>query len=316
MATFSSFIKTSGAVLRRALIALTLLCTAPAFAGGTINLGSKNFTEQHVLAALTAQYLTAKGYTVNQTSDLATIIMRNALENQQLDMVWDYTGTALIIYNHIDQRMSDAEAYQTVKRIDAEKGLEWLNPAPLNNTYALAMTRSAAEANGIKTVSDLVTKMDAVSKDPNTRNWQLGFDMEFAGRPDGLKPMQEMYKLRLARPQIRQMDPGLVYNAIRDGFVNAGLVYTTDGRVKGFDLVVLEDDLHYFPSYAATPVIRADILAANPGLADDMNKLSALLDNDTISALNAKVDIEHRNVDKVAAEFLREHQLIPPAQGE
>ncbi|BCL76236.1 ABC transporter substrate-binding protein [Jeongeupia sp. HS-3] len=292
--------------LQHVLAATLLLITVPAMATNLV-LGSKNFTEQHMLSSLTAQYLGAKGYKVEQKGDLATIIMRNALENKQLDLVWDYTGTALIIYNHINERMSDADAYATVKRIDAAKGLVWLNPAPLNNTYALAMKRERAEAEGIRSVSDLVAKMDAAKA---AKPWQLGFDMEFAGRPDGLKPMQALYKLELTRPQIRQMDPGLVYNAIRDGFVDAGLVYTTDGRVKGFDLLVLDDDLGYFPSYAATPVVRAEVLAKNPGLADDLNALSALIDNDTMSALNAAVDIDHRPVAEVAAEFLRQHGLI------
>src|SRR5690606_5160697 len=79
----------------------------------------------------------------------------------------------------------------------------------------------------------------------------------------------------LDRPQIRQMDPGLVYNAVRDGFVDAGLIYTTDGRVKGFDLKVLEDDKGFFPSYAVTPVVRKDTLEANPGLEEALNTLSA-----------------------------------------
>ncbi|MFC7093974.1 glycine betaine ABC transporter substrate-binding protein [Jeongeupia naejangsanensis] len=291
---------------RMALCVAALVMAAPALAANLV-IGSKNFTEQHILSSLTAQYLGSKGYQVEQKTDLATVIQRNALENKQLDLVWDYTGTALIIYNHITERMSDADAYATVKRIDAAKGLTWLNPAPLNNTYALAMKRERAEAEGIRSVSDLVAKMDAAKAD---KPWQLGFDMEFAGRSDGLKPMQALYKLELNRPQIRQMDPGLVYNAIRDGFVDAGLVYTTDGRVKGFDLLVLEDDLHYFPSYAATPVVRTEVLAQNPGLADDLNTLAALLDNDTMSALNAKVDIEHRPVKDVAGEFLREKGLI------
>ncbi|GHD65399.1 glycine betaine ABC transporter substrate-binding protein [Jeongeupia chitinilytica] len=291
---------------RMALCAAALVLAAPALAANLV-IGSKNFTEQHILSSLTAQYLGSKGYQVEQKTDLATIIQRNALENRQLDLVWDYTGTALIIYNHITERMSDADAYATVKRIDEAKGLTWLDPAPLNNTYALAMKRERAEAEGIRSVSDLVAKMDAAK---SGKPWQLGFDMEFAGRSDGLKPMQALYKLELNRPQIRQMDPGLVYNAIRDGFVDAGLVYTTDGRVKGFDLVVLDDDLHYFPSYAATPVVRAEVLAQNPGLAADLNTLAALLDNDTMSALNARVDIEHRPVDDVAREFLRQHGLI------
>ncbi|WP_432724102.1 glycine betaine ABC transporter substrate-binding protein [Jeongeupia wiesaeckerbachi] len=290
------------------LTAMLLLACTPALAAANLVLGSKNFTEQHILSSLTTQYLSAKGYQIEKKTDLATIIMRNALLNKQLDVVWDYTGNGLIIYNHISERMSDADAYATVKRLDEPNGLTWLNPAPLNNTYALAMKRDRAEAEGIHSVSDLVAKMGAAAQ--AGQRWQLGFDMEFAGRSDGLKPMQALYKFALTRPQIRQMDPGLVYNAIRDGFVDAGLVYTTDGRVQGFDLLVLEDDLHYFPSYAATPVVRAEVLAQHPGLAGELNTLSALLDNETMSALNAKVDIDHRPVDDVAAEFLREKGLI------
>ena len=160
----------------------------------------------------------------------------------------------------------------------------------------------------MRTLSDLARRVNESNE--SAKRWQLGFDMEFAGRPDGLKPMQQLYGMELSRPQIRQMDPGLVYNAIRDGFVDAGLVYTTDGRVKGFDLVVLQDDLGYFPAYAATPVVRRETLEANPGLADELNKLAALMDNDTMAALNAKVDIEHRPVKEVASEFLRQRGLI------
>ena len=97
----------------------------------------------------------------------------------------------------------------------------------------------------------------------------------FSGRSDGMKPLQKTYNLTLDRPQIRQMDPGLVYNAIRDGFVDAGLIYTTDGRVKGFNMKVLEDDKHFFPSYNVTPVVRQDVLASHPGLDTALNQLSA-----------------------------------------
>lgn len=81
----------------------------------------------------------------------------------------------------------------------------------------------------------------------------LGLDLEFAGRSDGMKPLQQAYQMQLDRPQIRQMDPGLVYNAVRDGLVDAGLVYTTDGRVKGFDLKVLEDDKGFFQVTLSRP---------------------------------------------------------------
>ncbi|MPN48802.1 Osmoprotectant-binding protein OsmX [bioreactor metagenome] len=106
------------------------------------------------------------------------------------------------------------------------------------------------------------------------------------------------------------MDPGLFYNAIRDGFVDAGLIYTTDGRVKGFDLKVLEDDKGFFPSYAVTPVVRKETLEAHPGLAEALNTLSAQLNNDVISSLNAKVDIDHQSPQQVAREFLQQKNLL------
>ncbi len=122
--------------------------------------------------------------------------------------------------------------------------------------------------------------------------------------------MQALYDMPLDRPQIRQMDPGLVYNAIRDGFVDAGLVYTTDGRVKGFDLQVLEDDKGYFPSYAVTPVVRADVLQNTPGLEAALNTLSKQFNNQVITELNAKVDIDYQTPQQVADAFLKQRGLI------
>ncbi|MCM7631937.1 glycine betaine ABC transporter substrate-binding protein [Enterobacter bugandensis] len=179
-----------------------------------------------------------------------------------------------------------------------------------SNTYAFAMQRKRAEAEHINTMSEMVAKIEQVRKTNPDKNWLLGLDLEFAGRSDGMKPLQEAYKMDLDRPQIRQMDPGLVYNAVRDGFVDAGLVYTTDGRVKGFDLKVLEDDKGFFPSYAVTPVVRKDTLEANPGLEEALNTLSAQLNNDVITELNKKVDIDHQSPQQVARDFLRSKQLL------
>ncbi len=243
-------------------------------------------------------------------TNIATVISRNAMINKQVDMTWEYTGTSLIIFNHINKRMSAQETYDTVKRLDAKHGLVWLNPANMNNTYAFAMQRKRAEAEHITTMSQMVAKIEEIRKTNPKKNWLLGLDLEFAGRSDGMKPLQEAYGMELDRPQIRQMDPGLVYNAIRDGFVDAGLVYTTDGRLKGFDLKTLEDDKGFFPSYAVTPVVRKDTLEANPGLEEALNTLSGLLNNEVIISLNAKVDIDHQTPQQVARDFLREKGLL------
>ncbi|HAV2276585.1 TPA: glycine betaine ABC transporter substrate-binding protein [Serratia marcescens] len=295
--------------LRHALL-FSLLMTGAAAWAAPLTLASKNFTEQRILSAITVQYLRAKGFQVEPKTNLATVITRNAMINKQIDMTWEYTGTSLIIFNHINKRMSPQETYETVKKLDAKLGLVWLQPADMNNTYAFAMQRRRAEKEQIRTMSQLVAKVEQVRKTDPKHNWLLGLDLEFAGRSDGLKPMQALYDMPLDRPQIRQMDPGLVYNAIRDGFVDAGLVYTTDGRVKGFDLQVLEDDKGYFPSYAVTPVVRADVLQNTPGLEAALNTLSKQFNNQVITELNARVDIDYQTPQQVADAFLKQRGLI------
>lgn len=294
----------------RLSISLLLLVTSFIVQSAPLVLASKNFTEQHILSAITVQYLEKKGIAVTPKTDLASTIIRNAMLNKQVDLAWEYTGTSLIVYNRITEPMSANDTYDKVKELDAKQGIVWLEPAKMNNTYAFAMQRKRAEKENIHTLSQLVTRVSEVQQSDAKHNWMIGFDPEFVNRSDGLKPMQNVYQIHLERPQIRQMDPGLVYNAIRDGFVDAGLVYATDGRIKGFDLEVLKDDKEFFPSYAVTPIVRKEILDQTPGLADALNTLSRLLDNDVISTLNAKVDIEHQSAEQVAHQFLNDNGLL------
>lgn len=291
-----------------AVAALALLSAS--LRAAPLVLATKSFTEQHILSALTVLYLQKKGFEVEAQTNIATVISRNAMINKQIDMTWEYTGTSLIIFNHIKERMTPQQSYDTVKRLDARLGLVWLKPADMNNTYAFAMQRKRADAENITTMSQMVAKIEHIRQTDPDNNWRLGLDLEFAGRSDGMKPLQEAYNMPLDRPQIRQMDPGLVYNAIRDGFVDAGLIYTTDGRVKGFDLKVLEDDEGFFPSYAVTPVVREDTLKANPGIEQALNTLSGLLNNEVITTLNARVDIEHETPQQVARDFLKQQGLL------
>lgn len=291
-------------------LAATFALSQAASAAAPLVMATKSFTEQHILSAMTVMWLEKKGFQVIPKRNIAATISRNAMINKQIDMSWEYTGTSLIIFNHIKKPMSSTEAYQTVKNLDGKLGLIWLDPAPMNNTYAFAMKRDRAEKEGIRTLSQLVARIKQLRQSDPDHNWRLGLDLEFSGRSDGMKPLQAAYNLTLDRPQIRQMDPGLVYNAIRDGFVDAGLVYTTDGRVKGFDLKILEDDKHYFPSYNVTPVVRQDVLQSHPGLADALNQLSPLLTSDAITELNKRVDIDHQSPEQVARDFLTAKNML------
>lgn len=274
-----------------------------------IRLGARVFTEQTVLAEITARYLNQNGFDVRITGGLGSNLARSAHETGQLDMVWEYTGVSLVSYNHIAERMPNAAAtYAKVKELDARKDLIWLTPSKFSNTYALALPRNIAEQYP---QVNSISQLNQVLREESDRNHILALDTEFANRPDGLVGLSEIYDLQLTRNNIRQMDAGLVYTALRNGQVFSGLVYTTDGRLSAFDLKLLEDDKHYFPDYTAAPVIRKEVLDAHPQLATLLKPLAEQLDDQTMRELNAKVDVEHQSPGKVAAEYLRQH---PPAQ--
>ncbi len=200
--------------------------------------------------------------------------------------------------------MSPADNYKKVKELDAAKGLVWLNPSKANNTYSLAMNADDAKKHGIVTISDLANKVKGGTK------LNLASNAEFYARPDGLKPLEQMYGFEFARDNVKRMDTGLVYQALKEKQVDVGLVFATDGRVPAFNFVVLKDDKGYFPAYAMTPVVRKQTLDANPKLADILNSLSAKLDDATMSRLNASVDVDKKTVEEVAQTFLKKEGLI------
>ncbi|MDX1467040.1 MAG: glycine betaine ABC transporter substrate-binding protein, partial [Halomonas sp.] len=224
--------------------------------------------------------------------------------NGQIDLYWEYTGTSLINYNDVTERLSPEETYSRVKELDAEKGLVWLEPSEANNTYALAMREDDAEERGIATLSDLAQAVN------DGEELTFALNAEFYAREDGWRPLQQAYDFRVGRGDVKRMDSGLVYQALRDGQVEVGLVFATDGRIPAFDFRVLEDDQNYFPAYALTPVVREETLEANPELAEQMNTLSGLLDDATMSNLNAQVDVERVTIERVAENFLEEHDLL------
>ncbi|VVQ18980.1 Osmoprotectant-binding protein OsmX [Pseudomonas fluorescens] len=271
-----------------------------------IRIGARVFTEQTLLAEITAQYLRTKGYDAQVTGGLGSNLARSAQESGQLDMVWEYTGVSLVSYNHVTEKLDSQQSLARVTELDAKKGLTWLSPSKFSNTYALALPANiAAEYPQVNTISDLNRTLRAEAKD----NPLVALDTEFANRSDGLAGMVKLYDMDLTRKNIRQMDAGLVYTALRNGQVFAGLVYTTDGRLSAFKLKLLEDDKHYFPDYTAAPVVRQAYLDAHPQLAAQLKPLADLFDDETMRQLNARVDVDHQSPSSVAADFLRQHPL-------
>ena len=290
---------------KRIVLLTAMLVAAVGFSqANALVVGGKNFTEQQLIAEMTAQYLSAKGYEVDKKAGMGSAVLREAQENGQIDVYWEYTGTSLITYNKIEERLSPEETYEKVKELDAEKGLVWLNPSKANNTYALAMNRDEAKEMGISTLSDLAKAVN------DGKELTFACNAEFYARADGLKPLQEAYGFEFPRSDIKRMDSGLTYQALKERQVDIALVFATDGRIPAFDFVVLQDDKHYFPAYALTPVVRKETLDEHPELADQLNALSAKLDDETMANLNAKVDVEKQTIEQVAEEFLKSEGLI------
>ena len=271
-----------------------------------IRIGARVFTEQTLLAEITSQYLNSKGYNAQVTGGLGSSLARSALESGQLDMVWEYTGVSLVAYNHVTDKLDSQQSYDRVKELDAKKGLVWLHPSKFSNTYALALPQNVAQQYPhINSISDLDKEMRELADEKPL----VALDTEFANRSDGLQGMVELYGMDLGRKNIRQMDSGLVYTALKNGQVFAGLVYTTDGRLSAFNLKLLDDDKHYFPDYTAAPVVRTSYLKQHPDLEGLLKPLADLFDDETMRQLNARVDVNHESPSTVAADFLHQHPL-------
>src|SRR5215212_11845359 len=136
---------------------IALATSSSAFAQALV-VGGKNFTEQVLVAELTSQLLRAKGFKVDTRTGFATGGIRREQQAGLIDVYWEYTGTSLVAFNGVTDRLGPQEAYEKVKALDARKGLVWLSPSGIDNTYALAMRQAEAMTKGIASISDLAAK--------------------------------------------------------------------------------------------------------------------------------------------------------------
>jgi len=291
------------------LITFILLLFILSACGGNnnqITIGSKSFTEQYLLSTMSGILLENEGFDVEQTTDLGSTALRQALENQQVDLTWDYVGTGLVTYLGEDP-MSDPEAaFNKLNEIDqAENNIIWTNLSEVNNAYTLMMREDHANELGIQSISDLATYMNE-----NPQELSIATNAEFSNRADGLPGVEEAYGFEFAADNVHNMETGLTYNALRNEEVDVAVGFATDGRIDAFGLMNLEDDQSFFPSYNASAVMTTDILEQYPEIEEILAPLSDALNSEEIRNLNYQVDIENRSVDEVAREFLTENNLI------
>lgn len=285
----------------RILIALAvLLAAAGAHAQQPVRVGSKNFTEQFILGELYAQALEANGIKTEKKLNLGgTLIAHKALEEKQIDLYPEYTGTILLAVLK-QESMTDAKAvYDKVKSAYAEKGLVVLNQAPVNNTYVLVVRPDTAQKYKLQTDSDLAK----VSKE-----LKLGAGPEFRDRKDGLPGLRDKYGMQFKEDL--QLAIGLRYQALKNDEIQVVNGYSTDGMISAMKLARLKDDKNLWPPYYIVPVVRKEVLDANPKIADVLNRVSASLDDATMAEMNYKVDGEKMEPKDVAHDFLKAKGIV------
>ena len=290
-------------------LALAVVVVAAVAAPGTlraetITVGGKGFTEQLLMAEMTKQLLEANGFDVEKADGMGTNVVRSALENGAVDLYWEYTGTSLVTFNKVKEKLTPEETYARVKELDGEKGLVWLAPSNANNTYALAIKPGDAMTEGMASLSDMAAAYN------DGKKVLMATTAEFPKRDDGLIGLQKVYGFKAGRANIKPMDGGLVFNALDNGNVNIAVVAATDGRISKMGLKLLADDKSFFPDYALVPVVRADTLEKHPELKPLLESLSGRLDDSTMQILNGQVDVDGRSVEDVARSFLQEAGLV------
>lgn len=277
-------------------------------AGTSFVVGAKDFSEQDILAAMTAQLLEAHGADAEPKRITGSVNTRKAFESGELDLYWEYTGTGWITYLGHTKPISDpAEQYQAVKKEDAAKnGIAWLDPADFNNTYALAVRSEFAKEQGLTSLSDLaeLAKSDSSAV-------TICAESEFAARDDGLSGLLKTYDIDVPRQQIKTLDTGVIYAETDKGTTcNVGEVFTTDGRIANLGLTVLDDDRKFFPVYQGAPTVQQQTLDQHPQIAEILAPLSERLDTETMQKLNAQVDVDGLDAEDVAEQWLQEEGLL------
>ena len=247
----------------------------------TIVVGTSNFTEVNILGEIYTELIEANtDYEVEQRFGLSGAAMCfDALEQGSIDMFVEYTGTALL--NLLAQPMDTDKdrVWQTVHDLMLEEhGIQTSNPLGYNNTYVMSVKPETAEKYGLTSLSDLI------EKSPELR---LGCTVEFMDREDCLPLLESKY--------------GTAFQDVK--------AFATDALLSKLGLTMLEDDLSFFPPYYAVNFVDAELLESDPELAEILSRLDGAIDEATMAAMNAQVDVDGMSAQEVAHQFLVEHGL-------
>lgn len=262
---------------------------------GTIIIGSKDFTENEIVAEIYALALEDAGFTVERRMNIASSVIHTSLVNKEVELYPEYTGTGLLSILQMDLITDPDQVYETVKAAYEEQfGVTWLDYAPANDGQGIFVSRKVSDEYGITTISDLQA---------HAADIRFASQGEFDEREDGIPGLEKVYG-PFAWKSSKVYDNGLKYQVVENDEADAAPAYTTEGRLVETDkFVLLEDDKQVWPPYNIAPVVRDEVLEAYPQIAEILNPISASLDTETVTALNAQVDIDQEEYEDVALDF-------------
>lgn len=285
-----------------AIAAITLSGLSAASAQ-TIKIGSKNFTEQFIVAELYAAALEAAGFKVERKINLGgTLVAHEALKSGAIDLYPEYTGTGFNAVMKAQTTETDPEKVRQIVKDFYEKefNLTWLKPTNINNGYAIVVRPETAKEHNLKTLTDLGKVSGKL---------RLGAGTEFVDRRDGIKGLKEVYGAEFA--EFKQFAAlRLRYDALSQKQVDVANGFSTDWQIAAEKFVALDDDKGLFPPYFLAPVARKEI-ASNAKIVEALDKVGATLDNPTMQELNRQVEVDKKEPRAVAAAFLKAKGLTP-----
>ncbi|MBP2258398.1 osmoprotectant transport system substrate-binding protein [Virgibacillus campisalis] len=290
-----------------AILALLLSgCSLPGLSGSskqTVAIGTLGTAESKTMGYIISQMI--KHYTDLDTTIVSnlgsSVVQHKAMTEGEVDVTSTrYTGTDLAIIGHDPVKDPDKALEIVQEEFEKQFDQTWFGSYGFANSYAFTVTSELAEKENITKVSDLEKLSSEIS---------LGVDNGWIKRKgDGYEGFTEEYGFEFNR--LYPMAIGLVYKAVASEKMDVVLAYTTDGRIKAYDLKVLEDDKQFFPPYDASPVVRNDLLKRHPELSSIFKKLEKTITTEKMQELNYEVDVKMKEPATVAREFLKEHNYF------
>lgn len=275
----------------------------PALEGVPITVGSKEYTEQVIMGYILQFTLAAAGADVRDlTGIVGSRSTREAQLSGQVDIAYEFTGNAWINYLGHEKPIPDTRAqFEAVRDEDlARNDMIWLEPGPMDDTYALAASPETVQRTGVRTLSEYA---ELVRRDPAAARTCV--DTEFRARQDGFPGMAAAYGFDPALAQTPILQVGIIYQATADGTqCDFGEVFTTDGRIAALGLTVLVDDKQFFAHYNPSVTMKRAFFEEHPEIAKVTAPVTAALTNEAIMEMNKQVDVEGRDPAVVARDWM------------